>query len=140
MPFAQSLYGFRPSPVVAWADAGCAIRCQAPYERVKAWPTTPGRDPNASTLMQEAHSMEADFRAGDRILLEPSSELRNRDCSVAKFSDAKVLLKHLRFNDPTGSSLLFESPNPDYATFERPRTDFRFIHPVVDMVRRIRRL
>lgn len=83
--------------------------------------------------------MEADFRAGNRILFEPSSQLRNRDCSAAKFSDANVLFKHLRFNDATGSSLRLESPNPNYATFERPRTDFRFIHPVADMVRRIRR-
>ena len=129
MPFEQSLHRVRPPTVAAWADAGCATRCRTPRRRVKAWPTTPGRDPNASILIQEAHSMEADFRAGNRILFEPSSQLRNRDCSAAKFRDANVLFKHLRFNDPTGSSLRLESPNPNYATFERPRTDLTLNSP-----------
>jgi phage repressor protein C with HTH and peptisase S24 domain len=60
------------------------------------------RDPNALGLIVEGDSMEPEYLAGDRIIVAPNSEPRNRDIVVARLvEDGAAMLKRFFQNRRT---------------------------------------
>lgn len=83
--------------------------------------------------------MEPLIMAGDVVVFAPNSEPRNGDTVVARLNSGEVFLKRFILTGSEGQTVRLESVNPAYAPREFPREDFRFIHPGVDLKRRLRR-
>lgn len=101
---------------------------------------TDTKDPNALGLIVEGDSMDPEYQEGDRIVVAPNAEARNRDVVVARLmEEGSAMLKRFYRTGPEGKTIRLESTNPNYSPIIRERSEFRFIYPVVDMRRKPRR-
>lgn len=101
---------------------------------------TDSKDPNALGLIVEGDSMEPEYLAGDRIVVAPNAEPRNRDVVVARLKDeGSAWLKRFFRTGPEGKTIRLESTNPHYPPIVKELSEFRFIYPVVEMQRKARR-
>jgi SOS-response transcriptional repressor LexA len=101
---------------------------------------TESKDPNALGLIVEGDSMDPEYQAGDRIVIAPNAEPRNRDVVVARLKEeGAAMLKRFFRTGPEGKTVRLESTNRDYPPIVREISDFRFIYPVVEMQRKARR-
>lgn len=102
--------------------------------------TTDSKDPNALGLIVEGDSMDPEYQEGDRIVVAPNAEPRNRDVVVARLAEeGSAMLKRFFRTGPEGKTIRLESTNPNYAPIIKEISEFRFIYPVVDMRRKPRR-
>jgi SOS-response transcriptional repressor LexA len=129
----------RRVPLVSWARAGHGIDFEDLCRQLEEWVETDCRDPNAYALTIEGDSMEPEVRAGDAVILAPNSPPRNGDLVVARLQSGEVLFKKYRRLGPEGATVRLESLNPAYSPREFRAEDFRFIHPAVDLKRKLRR-
>ncbi|MBX3736721.1 MAG: LexA family transcriptional regulator [Candidatus Didemnitutus sp.] len=132
----QAGYAVREIPVISWSHAGAA----ATYDEMpKHWQgkvATTSRDRKAFAVTIEGDCMEPKFFAGDRVVLEPSGELRNGKPVVAKLADDAVQLR-VYTKMPSGAIRL-ASLKPDiYPTLEYSPTAFHWIYPVRELVRSV---
>jgi SOS-response transcriptional repressor LexA len=101
---------------------------------------TDSKDPNALGLIVEGDSMEPEYLAGDRIIVAPNAEPRNRDVVVARLlEEGSAMLKRFFRTGSEGKTIRLESTNPHYPPITKEISDFRFIYPVVEMQRKARR-
>lgn len=129
----------RRVPLVSWARAGHGIDFEDLCRQLEEWVETDCRDPNAYALTIEGDSMEPEVRAGDAVILAPNSPPRNGDFVVARLQSGEVLFKQYRRLGPEGATVRLESLNPAYRPREFRAEDFQFIHPAVDLKRKLRR-
>lgn len=100
---------------------------------------TESKDPNALGLIVEGDSMDPEFQAGDRVIVAPNAEPRNKDIVVARTGEGAAMLKRLFRSGLEGKTIRLESTNPDYLPIVKEATEFRFIYPVIEMRRKLRR-
>ena len=121
-------------PIISWASAGAAksfYDVEGLIDIVKVCPT---KDPNAFGIIVEGESMEPLCRAGYIAIVEPNSPPRKDDLVVARLlEDGGVLFKQIKRTGEDGGLVQLLSINPNYPCIERPRADFRFIYPVVEI-------
>jgi SOS-response transcriptional repressor LexA len=134
---------FRPIPVVSWAHAG-EIDQEGNYgdlaNQIDEYVSSDCRDPNSYAVIVENDSMEPELRAGDRVVLLPNTEARNGDIVVCRLAESGgTMIKRFRRTGPEGATVRLESANEIYKVQTHPYTAFRFIHPVYELHRRIRR-
>jgi SOS-response transcriptional repressor LexA len=134
---------FRPIPVVSWAHAG-EIDQEGNYgdlaNQIDEYVSSDCRDPNSYAVIVENDSMEPELRAGDRVVLLPNTEARNGDIVVCRLAESGgTMIKRFRRTGPEGATVRLESANEIYKVQTHPNTAFRFIHPVYELHRRIRR-
>ena len=83
--------------------------------------------------------MEPKISAGDRIVISPNSEAHSGDLVIARTrKDHRVFFKRFLLHGPHGNKVRLVSFNPDYPPIEFELSDFRFIYPVVNLVRTFR--
>jgi phage repressor protein C with HTH and peptisase S24 domain len=88
----------------------------------------------------EGDSMSPEYLPGDRVVFSPLEEPRNGDRVVARVLETgETYFKVFKRTGKEGQSVKLESINKAYKTLTFKWTDFRFIYPAVDMVRKIRR-
>lgn len=134
-------------PVVSMMRAGLINDFKSDYEDLANYledevPTTE-KDVNAFGLIVEGDSMLPDYKPGDRVIFAPNQEWRNGDVVCARLKDeggGSVFFKRIRQGGRNGEEILLESLNPSYDTMKFRLSQFRFIYPAVDLVRRIRRI
>lgn len=125
----------REIPVVSWTHAGAAANYEEIPKHGQGSVASTSRDRKAFALTIEGDSMEPKFFAGDRVVLEPSSQPINGKPVVAKFVDDAVQLR-IYTKLPNGKIRLAPY-NPIYPTIEHTAKEFAWIWPVRELVRSV---
>lgn len=97
-------------------------------------------DPGAYGLIVEGDSMHPEIKPSDRVVLLPHREARNGDIVLAVTQPAGDV--YLRLFHRTGKAeriVALTSYNPAYPRLEFDRAEFRFIHPLERVVRKLRK-
>lgn len=127
-------HSVREVPVISWSHAGEA----ATYEEMpKHWHgkvATTSTDRRAFAVTVEGDCMEPRVFAGDRVIVEPSSEPRNGRAVVAKFADDAVQLR-IYTRLPNGMIRLASMKPEIYPTLDYKPSAFSWIYPVRELVR-----
>lgn len=121
------------APLVPWISAGAANHIDPHLAELVA---TDCPDPNRYALIVENDSMSPKIECGDRIVIAPNARGHNGDVVVARLEKSgEVFLK--LYHEAHGLVRL-SSFNHAYPTLEYKRAEFRFIHPVYSLVRKLR--
>lgn len=120
------------APLVPWISAG--INYIEPHQAELVATDCP--DPNRYALVVENDSMFPKIEAGDRIVIAPNARAHNGDVVVASLAKSGEVLLNLYHE--THSLVRLSSFNHAYPTLEYKRAEFRFIHPVYSLVRKLR--
>jgi SOS-response transcriptional repressor LexA len=127
---------WREVPVVSWATAGAAKNYEDLCDYLDERVVTKCKDKNAFAVIVDGDSMEPKVSAGDRIVISPNSEAQSGDLVIARTrKDHRVFFKKFLLHGPRGNKVRLVSFNPDYPPMEFELSDFRFIYPVVNLVR-----
>lgn len=127
---------WREVPVVSWATAGAGKDYTDMGNFLEEKVVTECKDKNAFAVIVDGDSMEPKISAGDRIVISPNSEAQSGDLVIARTrKDHRVFFKKFLLHGPKGNLVRLVSFNPDYPPLEFERGDFRFIYPVVNLVR-----
>lgn len=136
-PLSPAMGAQERAPVVSWASAGRGGAYCDLAEFLDEFVETDCKDPNKYALIVEGDSMRPEFQPGDRIVVAPNFQAQNGDEVVARLAESgKVLFKiyHER-----GNKILLTSYNQAFPPLEFKRSEFRFVHPVYQMMRRRRK-
>ena len=126
-------------PIISWASAGKGGNYHDLEDYLDEQIKSDCPDPNAYGLIIEGDSMETEFKRGDRIVVSPGAEAQNGDVVVARLAkDGGVLFKVMHLSGKNLQTVRLTSYNPAYPPLEFQKREFRFIHPVFSMLRRIR--
>ena len=132
----DSLSIFRQVPVVSWAAAGTAKDYTDLANFLDERVVTECKDPNAFCIIVDGDSMQPDIRPGDRVVVSPNAEAQSGDLVVARTrKDHDVYFKKFLRHGPNGEKVRLLSLNPNYPPLEFKLADFRFIYPVVNLIR-----
>lgn len=123
------------APVVSWASAGRGGAYSDLAEFLDEFVETDCRDANKYALIVEGDSMRPEFQPGDRIVVTPNSEPQNGDEVVARLREGGEVFFKI-FHETSTGKILLTSYNPAFPPLEFQKTDFRFIQPVYEMVRK----
>ena len=136
----ENLTKFRQVPVVSWATAGAAKDYNDLANFLDEKVISECKDPNAFCIIVDGDSMQPDIRPGDRVVVSPNTEAQSGDLVIARTrKDHAVYFKKFLRHGPGGEKVRLLSLNPSYPPMEFKITDFRFIYPVVNLVRIYRR-
>ena len=83
--------------------------------------------------------MEPELKAGDRVVIAPNLEPRNGDVVLVKLKDGCVMVKMFQRVGLNGGVVRLTSENPLYAALEFPVERVRFVYPVMEFKRMMRR-
>jgi SOS-response transcriptional repressor LexA len=121
-------------PLISWTSAGeatCYTDVEWQFDELVMAPT---RNQNAFALEVEGESMEPKYCAGAVAIVEPGYQVRKYSLVVVRFiEDGGVLFKQILKTGEDGGDVVLHSYNKDYKDIIRPRSDFRFIYPVLEV-------
>jgi SOS-response transcriptional repressor LexA len=127
---------YREVPVVSWATAGAARDYRDLADFLDEKVVTECKDPNAFAVIVDGDSMEPAVCAGDRVVVSPNTEAQGGDLVIARMrKDHGVYFKKFLRYGPRAEKVRLTSLNPEYPPLEFELSDFRFIYPVVNLVR-----
>lgn len=132
----------RRVPVVSFTRAGAeSFTYDDLANQIDETVQTECRDANCFALFVEGDSMEPSIKAGDIAVVAPNDSPRNGDTVVARLSKTGgVLLKVYHQVGARGERVRLTSYNSAvYPPLEYDRGEFRFIYPVVELTRKLRR-
>jgi phage repressor protein C with HTH and peptisase S24 domain len=130
----------REVPVVSWAAAGAAKDYHDLADFLEERISTDCKDPNAFCVIVDGDSMEPDIHAGDRVVVSPNTEAQSGDLVIVRTrKDHDVYFKKFLRYGANAEKVRLVSLNASYPPLEFKLSDFRFIYPVVNMVRIYRR-
>jgi phage repressor protein C with HTH and peptisase S24 domain len=118
----------RGVPLIGFAQAGAdGFFDDAGFPVGQGWDEveSPGMGENVYALEISGDSMRPVYRAGDRIMVQPTSEPRRGDRVVVKTLDGEVMAKEVA--RITGKRLELTSLNPDYPGRVLERRDIAWI-------------
>lgn len=123
------------APVVSWptvaSDKNFVEVAQPTHEKIP----TDCRDPNKYALIVEDDSMSPKIEPGDRIVVAANSNAANGDVVVAVLKERG---SYLRLYHENRGLVSLTSFNPAYPALEYRLPEFRFIHPVYALIRKLR--
>lgn len=124
-------------PVISWASAGSGNDYCDLETSIDEYMWSDIKDPNSYGLIIDGDSMEPKYFEGDRIVVAPNSEARNGDDVVARVQETgEVFFKKFH---RSSEIVKLTSYNRVYPELEFRISEFRFIHPVWSVVRKVRR-
>lgn len=132
----QSPYAVREIPVISWGHAGEAATYEVMPKHWQGKVATSSRDRKAFAVIVEGDCMEPKFLPGDRVVLEPTGELRNGKPVLAKLVDDAIQLR-IYTKMPSGAVRLASLKPEIYPTLEYQLVDFHWIYPVRELVRSV---
>jgi phage repressor protein C with HTH and peptisase S24 domain len=98
------------------------------------------KDAYCYALLVEGDSMEPKFSPGDVVVVAPNVEPRNGDVVIARLRESGGVLFKVHHRIDGGRKVKLTSYNGElYPPLEYEAREFRFIHPVYAMTRRLRR-
>lgn len=127
---------WREVPVVSWATAGAAKNYEDLGDYLDEMVVTECKDANAFAVIVDGDSMTPHINPGDRVVLSPNTEAQSGDIVIARTKEThEVYLKKFLRHGAHGKQVRLVSFNSDYPPLEFELSDFRFIYPVVNLVR-----
>lgn len=131
---------WREVRLVSWASAGAAKGYTDMADYLDEQVPTECKDKNAFAVIVDGDSMEPVASAGDRIVVAPNMEAQSGDLVIARGRKGhEVYFKKYLRHGSKGDNVRLVSFDPEYPPLEFDRSDFRFIYPVVNLVRAFRR-
>lgn len=137
--------GKRPIPVISAIQAGAMTDMVDPYPLGAGYAVEYVDDDYskwAFALTIEGDSMLPEYRAGDRVLIEPELTPNPGDCVICKNGKDQATFKKYRLRgiDDNGNEIFDAVPlNPDYQTLHSDTDHLQIIGVMVEHRRRIRR-
>jgi phage repressor protein C with HTH and peptisase S24 domain len=127
-------------PIISWASAGIGGNYSDMEGFLDEYVYSQCADPHAYGLIVEGDSMEPKFSAGDRIIVAPNLQAQNGELVVARHSDSgQVYFKLFHLMGSENKFVRLTSYNPLYPPLEFKLGEFRFIQPVYESHRKLRR-
>lgn len=121
-------------PIVSWASAGAARSYEDMATFIDDEVRSTVKDPRCFALRLEGDSMEPRYLAGDLVIVNPHREPRNGSRVIAKLRDGEGVL--FKVYSAAGNSITLTSYNPIYPAQTYKKSEFDYIYPVVELIRK----